>query len=331
MSHAGGPFFLITIDTEGDNLWARPKQIETRNSRYLPRFQELCERYGFKPTYLTNYEMANCPDFQAFARDVVRRRTGEIGMHLHAWNSPPLIPLTENDYFHQPFLIEYPERIMREKVVFLTKLLEDTFGIKMRSHRAGRWAFNSIYARMLVENAYDVDCSVTPLVSWRQTKGDPQQNGGPDYRDYPPGAYFVDTSHIGRPGDSTLLEAPMTIVSRLPNWARRVREGTGSGSLPGRVMERLYPSAAWLRPNGTNLGNMLRLLEHTRAEGRQYVEFMLHSSEFMPGGSPVFPAEESIEHLYEHLEKLFQAASRTYQGATLTEFRDACRQALPQN
>ena len=46
---------LITIDTEGDRLWSRPTTVETRNAEYLPRFQSLCERYGFKPTYLTNY------------------------------------------------------------------------------------------------------------------------------------------------------------------------------------------------------------------------------------------------------------------------------------
>src|SRR5512144_2975448 len=51
---AGSPSFLITIDTEGDNLWSRPREITTGNARYLPRFQALCEKYGLKPTYLTN-------------------------------------------------------------------------------------------------------------------------------------------------------------------------------------------------------------------------------------------------------------------------------------
>ena len=34
----------FTIDTEGDNLWSRPRTITTCNSRYLPRFQALCKR-----------------------------------------------------------------------------------------------------------------------------------------------------------------------------------------------------------------------------------------------------------------------------------------------
>ena len=121
------PRFLLTIDTEGDNLWSAPTQITTRNAAFLPRFQTLCERFGFLPTYLTNYEMAIDQAFQGFARDGLRRQALEIGMHLHAWNSPPLVPLTDNDDKYMPFLIEYPEAQMRDKIAFMTDLLQETF------------------------------------------------------------------------------------------------------------------------------------------------------------------------------------------------------------
>src|SRR5256885_12691180 len=98
--------FIITFDTEGDNLWSQPRVITTHNARFLPRFQSLCERFGFRPVYLTNYEMAICDVFVEFGRDVIARRAGEIGMHLHAWNSPPLVPLTDDDLRHQPYLID---------------------------------------------------------------------------------------------------------------------------------------------------------------------------------------------------------------------------------
>lgn len=65
--------FVITVDTEGDDLWAKPREITTRNAQYLPRFQSLCERFRFKPVYLTNYEMAMSDIFVEFARDVVVR------------------------------------------------------------------------------------------------------------------------------------------------------------------------------------------------------------------------------------------------------------------
>src|SRR5688572_7068432 len=138
--------FIITIDTEGDDLWARPREITTRNAEYLPRFQSLCERFGFKPVYLTNYEMAMSDAFVAFGRDVAARGAGEIGMHLHAWNSPPLVPLNGDDFGSQPYLIEYPAPVMAEKIKTLTHLLENRFEQKMLSHRAGRWALDGRYA-----------------------------------------------------------------------------------------------------------------------------------------------------------------------------------------
>src|SRR6478672_5242091 len=129
------PFFLVTIDTEGDDLWSRPRTITTRNAAHTPRFQSLCERHGLRPTYLTNYEMATAPLFRELGRDVVRRKVGEIGLHVHAWNNPPIEPLTTDDYLHQPYLIEYPEAMVREKVHVLTGVLEEAFGTKMVSHR----------------------------------------------------------------------------------------------------------------------------------------------------------------------------------------------------
>src|SRR6266481_6430553 len=112
--------FIITIDTEGDDLWANPREITTRNAQYLPRFQSLCERFRFKPVYLANYEMTMSDVFSEFARDVIARDAGEIGMHLHAWNSPPLKALTKDDSRFQPYLIEYPDQVMKEKIRTLT-------------------------------------------------------------------------------------------------------------------------------------------------------------------------------------------------------------------
>jgi hypothetical protein len=312
------PAFLITIDTEGDNIWSSPDRITTRNATFLPRFQALCEKYGLRPTWLTNYEMAISDEFADFGRDVLRRQTAEIGMHLHAWNSPPVG--MEGRAGGMPYLIEFSEKVIVEKVRFMTGLLEEMFGVKMVSHRAGRWAFNETYAKVLLDNGYTVDCSVTPHVSWRETKGFPDGAGGTDYRGFPTEPYFVDPSDITSPGKSSLLEVPMTIArdqSRAGELARAV-----SRSLPrpvGRAANRLYPAVSWFRPNGRNLAAMRRLLRERRQTA--YIEFMLHSSELMPGGSPTFRTERSIELLYDQLEQLFEEARRHYHGATLGEFR----------
>ncbi len=311
------PGFIITIDTEGDNLWGRTAEITTRNAAYLPRFQRLCERFAFRPTWLTNCEMAMDPAFVEFGRDLIARSQGEIGMHLHAWNSPPLAPLTDDDMRHHPYLIEYPVEVMREKIAFMTQLLEERFGLKMLSHRAGRWAFDKRYAQLLVNFGYIADCSVTPGVSWQTHAGSPGGAGGSDYRHFPSQPYYLDLDDIARPGDSPLLEVPMTtrpsrLAALLP-W---------SYLLPAvrRAAYRIAPEVYWLRPNGRNLSAMRRVVRQTVREHSCHLEFMLHSSELMPGGSPTFRTEASIEKLYDDLEVLFSEIAVDFSGETLGGF-----------
>jgi hypothetical protein len=176
----------------------------------------LCENFGFKPTWLNNYEMAKDLVFINFAKDFLARKQGEVGMHLHAWNSQPLYDLTDDDKRYKPYLIEYQQDIIRLKVEFMTQLLEETFQTKMLSHRAGRWAFNEYYAELLIELGYHVDCSVTPRVDWYQSLGAPQGKVGTNYRNFLPQAYFLDPQDISRAGNSTLLEVPMSIEYKYP-------------------------------------------------------------------------------------------------------------------
>jgi hypothetical protein len=318
------PYFLVTIDTEGDNLWSAPREITTRNSRFLHRFQQTCEMYGVRPTYLTNWEMVQCQVFREFATDVLRRGTGEIGMHLHAWNNPPIVPLTNDDFGCLPFLVEYPDAVMREKIHVLTSTLELTFQTRMVSHRAGRWNIDRRYAAMLIEAGYAVDCSVTPRVSWASYAGDPAGRGGADYRGFPDEPYWIDPSDISRPGRSPLLEVPMTILEEPEQvWDRaKARVKALAAQAVGRP-DRAAPSSpalAWLRPNGRNRRQLLRTLSRVWSEGRSYAEFMLHSSEFMPGGSPTFDTKRSIDVLYDDLHVLFSEAARSFRSATLAEF-----------
>lgn len=314
--------FLITIDTEGDDVWSRRSSVETRNAAFLPRFQSLCETFGLRPTYLVNYEMASDRGFVEFGRDLVARGAGEIGMHLHAWNSPPIHPLTSNDTLYQPFLIEHPEDEIRKKIEFHTHFLEDVFSVKMLSHRSGRWALNAFYADVLREFGFRVDCSVTPHVDWRSTKGDPVGAGGTDYRGFPEQHYWMNERNIALPGTSSLLEVPMTIINRSPALLTRATQACESISdLPDRALRYIRP-LDWLRPNRSNLTSMLRILDIAVSQDRPYVEFMTHSSELMPGGSPYFPTVESIEHLYRDLDELFSQATKHFCGSTLTEFHD---------
>ena len=110
------PAFLITIDTEEDDAWSNPREATTRNAAHLERFQSLCEHYGQRPTYVTNWQMAHAPEFVELGRKALAQGTAEIGLHIHSWNAPPIVPLTDDDARWHPYLVEYSEEVLREKI-----------------------------------------------------------------------------------------------------------------------------------------------------------------------------------------------------------------------
>ncbi|MGI9492331.1 MAG: deacetylase, partial [Geminicoccaceae bacterium] len=217
------------------------------------------------------------------------------------------------------YLIEYPDEVMAQKIDVMTKLLEDTFDTDMVSHRAGRWSLDERYVRILLEHGYRVDCSITPHVSWTSRMGNPAGHGGSNYRSCPETPYFTDPNDPKRQGHSAMREVPMTIKRRGGRFGRLVDDHTADRSLMRRVVQKICPLVSWLRPDGRNGSDMLGLLDQILADGTGHAEFMLHSSEFMPGGSPTFRDQASIEKLYDDMTGLFEAAKDRFAGATLAE------------
>ena len=282
-------YLIITIDTEGDNLWEWKEgtPIGTENVKYLSRFQELCSQYRFKPTWMSNWEMINDDRFVDFARDHLEKKECEIGMHLHAWNTPPFYELPRGENVGLPYLIEYPKDIMKEKIMTMTNAIEQKFGRRPVTHRSGRWAMNDSYFELLHEQGYIADCSVTPYVDWRTSIGQTPDFAGPDYSKELP----VISVRNG------IIEIPVTTL-----WSEEKNK------------------ALWLRPNRRNLEEMLYVIEQNYQSDKDYLMFMLHSSELMPGGSPTFKTEGGIERLYEHLYIIFKEISRYNTGVGSEEY-----------
>ena len=292
-------YFIITVDTEGDNLWKYKKgdEVSTRNSLFIPRFQELCERYEFKPVYLTNYEMVMSDDFVNYIKPKVDQNLCEIGIHIHAWNNPPYYLLKEI-YNGNPYLIEYPIDVMRKKFKETYNLIVNRIGVHPISHRAGRWVMDNRYFHILDEFGIKVDCSITPKVSWGHTCGATIM--GCDYTNA-----SKDLSII-----NDIMEVPMTI--------EKIRL-TNKGSFKHKIRVLLKGQLSWLRPATSSLFEMKEIVN--RCRDRSFLEFMLHSSELMPGGSPYFINETSIERLYEDLDVFFKyVKDKCYVGATLQDY-----------
>lgn len=114
--------------------------------------------------------------------------------------------------------------------------------------------------------------------------------------------------------EMALLEVPITImIGRRPIYKEVAR----------RLLGRFDRPRLWLRPDGRNLSSMLEIVARAGQSGQSYLQFTLHSSEFMPGGSPNFRTNAEIERLYDHLEILFETIGRAgYVGRTFAEFAD---------
>lgn len=292
--------FLITIDTEGDNLWCwhEGEKIHTENAKYINRFQELCEKYSFVPTYLVDYEMAESDILVEALKGKAKLGKCEIGMHLHAWNSPPAYEL-ENKFNGQPFITEYPKSIVYEKHKYLKEYIENRFEIKVESYRAGRWATNNDLFESLAQLGIIVDCSITPGINHCKNKGMSIISGN-DYSK----ASLKPSKH-----KTNIIEIPMTTMK--VHWWK-------GPTFKRKVKNLVLGEELWLRTAVSNFDVLLQIVK--RSKKQNYLEFMIHSSELMPGGSPYFHDEKDIERHYDLMEQFFEYLASEYSGISVSGY-----------
>ena len=165
---------VVTIDTEEEGLWSGdyPKTGEVTNIRGVPRFQELCDRFGVRPTYLVDAPVVQSAEAVSILRPIQDDDRAEIGTHLHPWNNPPTI---EQRCSRNSYLCNLPAELQRQKIEWLTDAIESAFGRRPRSFRAGRYGLDICGARILERLGYCVDSSVIPLTDY-------SVGGGPDFR-----------------------------------------------------------------------------------------------------------------------------------------------------
>lgn len=316
--------FILTIDTEGDNQWDYGRELTVENVKFVPRFQELCDKYLIKPTYLVTSEICEDGLAKEVFTDYRLKSKAEIGAHLHSWTTPPFLDKTGyrlNDPNHA-YANELPYDLVSEKIKILTGQIEDSFGQRPYSFRSGRYGLNDDLVRILIDNDYLIDSSVTPYTDWSVHKGLPGGSGGPDFisrRAYPYNYNF---------SGGTLLEIPITILpttfplnisSGLSNFYFR----NVNNSLILRVFRKLFyrKQPLWLRPMPEMTIDLFReLLDETVKLKLPYLVMMFHSSELMPGCSIYRPDKDSVEQLYDILEQFFTLLqNKNIESVTLTQ------------
>jgi hypothetical protein len=316
--------FIITIDTEADNQWDHGRELTAENIKFLPRFQNLCDRYIIKPTYLVTSDICGDDYAKEILNEYQSSGRAEIGAHLHSWTTPPFLDkegYRNNDKNH-PFAHELPENLLDEKIKILTDQIETSFGKRPESFRSGRYGFDRNVARVLMENNYIVDSSVTPFIDWSAQKGIPGGHGGPDFMEYDPRPFRFDFDN------GSLLEIPITILpTRFPlnkneSLARYYFRNVNNSMLL-RIFRKMFFShqPLWLRPNiWMNADLFADLIEESLNKKLPFIVMMFHSSELMPGSSIYWTSKDAVEKLYDMLESLFSVFhARGIQNSALVE------------
>ncbi len=284
--------FVLTIDVEIDagRKWkTRDPASYLGVSQGIARLQSLCDRYEVRPTYLIS------PAVMVDARSVayldrLDRTRCELGTHLHGEYIGPQATYAGPDFGGcDPGEMQctYEPELEYAKLETLTRRFVASFGEAPRSFRAGRFGARGWTIECLERLGYTHDTSVTPHRNW---------HGIADFSR--PGSlapYFPDKHDICQPGDSSVVEVPVSIT----------------------------PSLQWLRPTPrfSDLAQCIEVVDwYENNVDPTVLCCMFHNVELVPEMSPYCRTEADCVAMLDRIEQLFRLLSgRGYRFATLCE------------
>ena len=174
---------------------------------------------------------------------------------------------------------------------------------------------------------------VTPLLSWQDAGA---RERGQDYREAPVRPYYMAWGDPGRPGASSLVEVPVTVLQTngvmrrsavLTEWYRRSRKHAVAKGL-----NRLFRVAPqWFRPfHDMTPDRLMRVFRTARHLDLPVIQMAFHSSELMPGASPHNPGPDDVRRLLAKLDETFLRLAREgVTGTTLSEYAAAFKASHP--
>jgi peptidoglycan/xylan/chitin deacetylase (PgdA/CDA1 family) len=322
---------LVTIDTEEDNWYPAKDGVSVENIRGVPGLQALFDRHGIRPTYLTTYQVIVRPWAAEMLADIHRSNRGELGAHLHAWNTPPCPEAVTPETIS---LRTLPAEKQQAKLATLTETIRSATGIRPTSFRAGRWSIAPTTVRVLAEAGYLTDSSVLPYVSWRSVPD------GPRFFRAPVGPYRINgDGDVETPvAGGAIVEVPPTVgFTRWPwplwsRWDRLARAvGLHPLHLPGVLARLGVLDRISLSLEETPLDRLLRLTDVALANGHAILNLFMHSVSLLPGWSPFVPTAAARDALLERIDGYFAALRRrcSIEPVTLAEVGERVRGTRP--
>lgn len=307
------PLVVVVVDTEAEFDWEAhlPRRaVGVTSVKCQAQAQRIFERYGVKPTFVLDFPVSSRPEGYEFIRDLHRSGACEIGAHLQPWDNPPLVEqiTDENSYpGNLPFELE------REKLVQLTRSIQENVGVRPHIYKAGRYGVGRATAHILAELGYEIDMSVVPGT-------DLTRKLGPDFTRCRASPYW-----FGR--DPALLEIPLSIgyTGLLADtgaiaYALTMNERLKAMHVPGILARLRLVERITLTPEGVSFEEQRRLTRALLRKGHRVFSFTYHSPSLAPGNTPYVRSEADLRGFLRRIEQYLDFFTGEVGGRAATPF-----------
>lgn len=308
---------VVTIDVEEEGLFSNrydSGNAPVDNVAELKRLDPIFREWNIRPTLMTAYQVVRAQEHRDLLLELRETWNGEIGAHLHPWNTPPLETL--------PYPEPVPSELMsRELLAAKLGTLWDALhmmGVEPVSFRMGRFNIGPKTFSLLEEIGVRVDSSIAPMRRYY---------GGPAHLSAPVDPYFPDPHDLCSPGSSPVLEVPMTILPIVPGLGGVLERVGGTGLVPDSWIAWFSMNLGSLpaQPAWTGLKRLKAAVRLHQARRGRVLSVFFHSSELLPGGSPLHPGTDAVGRFLGKLDSFFSWLRReiTVESQTLSELCDS--------
>jgi len=304
---------VVVVDTEAEFDWKaqRPRRaMGVTSVKCQAQAQRIFERYGVRPTFVLDYPVSSTPDGYQFIRDLHRSGACEIGAHLQPWDNPPLVEQITDANSYPGNL---PTELEREKLIRLTRSIEENVGMRPRIYKAGRYGVGHATADILAELGYEIDVSVVPGT-------DLTRKLGPDFSHCGASPYW-----FGK--DPALLEIPLSIgytglLSDTGAMASTLtmNERLKALHVPGILARLRFVERIGLTPEGVSFEEQRRLTRALLRKGHRVFSFTYHSPSLALGNTPYVRSEADLRAFLQRIEQYLDFFTGEVGGRAATPF-----------
>ena len=313
------PILLVTIDTEEEFDWEADFSSANRGVTHfsrLERLQDLFDEVGARATYVVDHPVATNDQSIEVLRGFLKRGTCEVGAHIHPWVNPPI---EEEVSARNSFLCNLPQPLQRQKIDELTRAITDAFDEAPTTFKAGRYGLDFELAGYLSKLGYTADNSVIAYMDFSSYHG-------PDYSRVSHEPYWLIPPDNSANGDGHgLLEIPCTVgFTRRPfqKWSRVHHTFANTRLNALRLIGVMWHLGILrktpLTPEGTEVTDLLRLVDVMASENDVILNVTLHSPSIAPGHTPYVRSEQELDEFLSRLKNVLQHAIKRYDARCLT-------------